>query len=84
MTAVEAAPLWLLLAVFPASWRLLRGPTAHDRLVALNMFVATVAASMALFAVTSGRMVYLDVALVYALLGYVSVIAIARYLRGGG
>ena len=37
---------------------------------------------MAISAVNFHRSIYLDVALVYALLGYINIIAIAKYLRG--
>ena len=62
--------------------RIIWGPTHFDRLVGLNLMVLNITVIIALLAVHSGRPVYLDVALVYAILGYVSVIAISKYLTG--
>jgi multicomponent Na+:H+ antiporter subunit F len=62
--------------------RIIWGPTHFDRLVGLNLMVLNITVIIALMAVHFGRAVYLDVALVYAILGYVSVIAISKYLTG--
>ena len=62
--------------------RLILGPTYFDRLIALNLMVVIITAIMSIFAVLYQRRVYFDVALVYAVLGFVSVIAISKYLTG--
>lgn len=62
--------------------RLVAGPTYFDRLIALNLLVVITTAIMAITAARFGRYVYFDVALVYAVLGFVSVIAISKYLTG--
>jgi multicomponent Na+:H+ antiporter subunit F len=71
------------LGVLLATARLFRGPTAADRAVALDVLTLIVTPAMAAFAVLSGRAIYLDVALVYALLSFLGVIALARYLDRG-
>lgn len=55
------------------------GPTPEDRLIGLNLAASQVLAILVLLAVRQKQAVYLDVALVYAILGYVGVLAIARY-----
>jgi multicomponent Na+:H+ antiporter subunit F len=72
----------LTVAAFACTIRLILGPTYFDRLVALNFLVVTTTAIMAILAVELNRHVYLDVALVYAILGFVSVIVISKYLSG--
>jgi len=62
--------------------RILRGPTHFDRLIGLNLMVANITAIIVTLAVYYNHLVYLDVALVYAILGFVSVIAISKYLAG--
>jgi len=62
--------------------RIIIGPTAQDRLVGLNLIVPQVVAIMVLMAVNFNRTIYLDVALVYAILGFVSIIVITKYLKG--
>ena len=63
-------------------FRIIRGPTHFDRLIGLNLLVFNITAIIATMAVHLDRYVYFDVALVYAILGYVSVIAISKYLTG--
>lgn len=58
------------------------GPTHFDRLIGLNLMVFNITVIIATLAVQYKRYVYLDVALVYAILGFVSVIAISKYLTG--
>lgn len=70
-------------AVLLAASRLFRGPTAADRAVALDVLTLVFTPVMVGYAVISGRAVYLDVALVYALLSFLGVIALARYLDRG-
>lgn len=62
--------------------RVFIGPTHFDRLIGLNLMVLNITVIIAIFAVQFKRHVYFDVALVYAILGYVSVIAISKYLTG--
>ncbi len=62
--------------------RIIIGPTAQDRLVGLNLIVPQVVAIMVLMAINFDRTIYLDVALVYAILGFISIIAITKYLKG--
>jgi len=62
--------------------RIVMGPTHFDRLIGLNLMVFNITVIIATLAVQYKRYVYLDVALVYAILGFVSVIAISKYLTG--
>lgn len=72
-----------LLAVIITVIRLGLGPTTADRVVALDAMTiisVSVIAGIALFA---GRSIYMDVALVYALVSFLGVVAVARYLERG-
>ena len=62
--------------------RVIRGPTHFDRLIGLNLMIFNITVIIATLAVEYQRYLYLDVALVYAILGFVSVIAISKYLTG--
>ena len=62
--------------------RVIMGPTHYDRLIAANLMIFKTTAIIATLAVLYDRHVYFDVALVYAILGYISVIAISKYLTG--
>ncbi len=63
--------------------RLLKGPTAPDRAAAMDTACTVTTALLVLLALFFGRPVYLDVALVYALLMFMGQVAIARYLERG-
>jgi multicomponent Na+:H+ antiporter subunit F len=63
--------------------RMLKGPTAPDRAVALDTAVTVTTALLVLLGFLLNRHVYLDVSLVYAVLTFVGSVAIARYLEGG-
>ncbi|MCD6512028.1 MAG: cation:proton antiporter [Thermoplasmata archaeon] len=73
----------LALAIALSAYRLIKGPSSADRAVALDALTNITTALLALIAVISARFIYLDVALVYAILAFIGVIAIARYLEGG-
>ncbi len=73
----------LAVATFLALYRLIKGPSAADRMVALDAITNATAGVLLIIAIVSGRFIYLDVTLVYAILSFVGVIVIARYLEGG-
>ena len=69
--------------IFLGILRMLKGPTASDRAVAVDTMTTTVVALLVLLGFYFSRYVYLDVALVYSLLAFVGLVAIARYLERG-
>ena len=79
LVAVGLAVAALLLAGI----RFARGPWAVDRTVALDAMTIIATSLIVAFALLAGRRIYLDVALVYGLVGFVGVVAVARYLEGG-
>ena len=76
-TASVLAALMLLAMV-----RLVKGPTSADRLVALDAVNTLVVASMIVLGAAFQQVVFVDVAIVYALLSYVGALFIAKYLGG--
>ena len=62
--------------------RLLKGPTSADRVVALDAINTLVVASMIVLAAEFRQVVFVDVAIVYALLSFVGTLFIAKYLGG--
>jgi len=61
--------------------RMMLGPAAADRLTALNVLSGIVLAFLVLRGVRQGRSLYLDVALVYDIFGFLGFIAIARFFK---
>ena len=62
--------------------RALRGPTIYDRLLAANMFGTKTVLLLSVVAFLSGRPDFLDLALVYALINFIGVIAVLEFSRG--
>jgi len=63
--------------------RMIKGPTAPDRAVALDTSMTVTTALLVLIGLVLQRQIYLDVSLVYAVLTFIGSVAIARYLEGG-
>jgi len=72
----------IALAILFAFLRFVKGPTAADRVVALDTLSIIITASLVLLAVVFERFIYVDVALIYGVLGFIGVIVIARYVEG--
>ncbi len=71
------------LAVLFSFIRLLKGPTTFDRLLAADTIAVITTSLLVLMAVFFSRVIYMDVALVYVVLGFAGVVVVARYLEGG-
>ena len=73
----------LVLCVILALIRVVRGPTAPDRVVGVDTINTIVIVSMVVFGAAYQEVIYIDVAIVYALLSFISTLFIAKYLEGG-
>lgn len=78
LVVVLLAPLCLTVA------RMLLGPSAADRFVALDMLTGIAVATAALVSVVTGRREFLDVALGLALFGFVGTTALGAFLERRG
>ena len=79
MFALGAVGVALLLC----GWRLVRGPTLPDRVLALDTLYVNVVAFVVLLGIQQGTGLYFEAALLIALLGFVSTVALGRYLQRG-
>lgn len=70
--------LFLLLNIGAGLWRVLRGPTSADRMLAAQLFGTTAVAMLLLLAQTYENNALRDVALVFALLAAVTAVAFVR------
>lgn len=75
--------LLLALLLLPLLWRLWRGPTAGDRILALEVIGGIGTLMLVAIAVIAERTVYLDVAVLLALFSFLGTLAIARYIERG-
>lgn len=73
-----------LAAITLATYRIVRGPTHADRVVALDIFLAAAVALCVTASIITARTVFLDVAIGLALVGFVATVGWARLVERGG
>lgn len=74
----QTLALLLLLTLAAGMWRILRGPTLADLMLAAQLFGSTTVAILLLLSQASGKSALRDVALVFALLAVITVVAFVR------
>ncbi len=73
----------ILITMGLALSRALLGPSVYDRILAVNMFSTKTVLLIAVFAFHSGRNDLLDIALMYALISFTSVVAVLKLIEQG-
>ncbi len=81
--AIGYALTCMLAAMAFCAIRLLRGPSAHDRVLALDTLWMCGMLVALLLGLRYGTQVYFEVAMLVALVGFVSTIALAKFLMRG-
>jgi len=74
--------IFLLIFMIFGVIRIVLGPTAPDRIVGLDTINTLVIAVMIILGAAYDEVIYIDVAIVYALLSFVGTLYIAKYLEG--
>lgn len=83
VAAITAAQGLLGLAMLFAVYRLLRGPRAQDRVLALDTLYVNAMLLIITFGIRTGTTLYFEAALVIGMLGFVSTAALAKFLLRG-
>ncbi len=78
-----AATIAILVTMILAISRALLGPTVYDRILAVNMFGTKTVLLIAAIAFLGGRKDLLDIALVYALINFISIVAVLKFFEYG-
>lgn len=73
----------ILITILLALVRALLGPTVYDRIAAMNMVGTKTILLIAVFAFLTGRHDLLDIALVYALINFIGVVAVLKLVEQG-
>lgn len=81
--AVALAQLLLGFSMLFCTWRLVRGPRAQDRVLALDALYVTAMLLMLGVGMRTGTALYFEAALVIGMLGFVSTAALAKFLLRG-
>jgi len=80
---IEIAAGITLLSMLISLIRFLLGPHKVDRIISFDVMTISSIALIGFISVLSQKIIYLDVALVYGILGFLGVIIVARYLEKG-
>ena len=77
--AVDAAFVMVMISVVLGFYRIARGPSFGDRVVSLDMLTISIMGFCGLFAVLVEDTAFIDVAVVLALIGFLTTLALARF-----
>jgi multicomponent Na+:H+ antiporter subunit F len=80
IVASRFALVLLLISIILALVRLIKGPDAADRIVALDLMSMLIVAFLATQSIYAGETSFLDVAIAYALIAFLGTVALARFL----
>ncbi len=80
---IEVAAGITLLSMVISMYRFIKGPHKVDRIISFDVMAISSIALIGFIAALSDKVIYLDVALVYGILGFLGVIIVARFLEKG-
>ena len=76
-----AVAIAILVVMAVALARALLGPTLYDRILAINTFGTKTVLLISVLGMVAGRFDYIDIALVYALINFISIVAVLRFFE---
>ncbi len=74
----------MLASILMCLVRIGRGPTAADRIMAIDIFGLVIISFCVFLTFQTGRVFYLDIAIAWSLLNFIGAITLAKYLEGRG
>ncbi|MGB3387758.1 MAG: K+/H+ antiporter subunit F [Pseudaminobacter sp.] len=81
--AIALSQLFLIAAMGCNLYRMVRGPRAQDRVLAFDALYVNAMLLLLTFGIRSGTTLYFELALIISLLGFVSTVALAKFLMRG-
>ena len=81
--AAQAAAVIIAAALLLTLWRLLRGPSIPDRVLAIDTLYVNTVALLVVFGILRGSTLFFEAAILIALLGVVSTVALCKYVLRG-
>ena len=82
-TVIPIAYGLVTLAFLMSFWRLVRGPDAPDRILALDTLYVNTIAFLVLLGIHLGSALYFEAAMLIAMMGFVGTVALCKYLLRG-
>ncbi len=77
------ATLFLSILSLASIYRAYRGPKAADRVIAINLMTTLIIAIILLLSAYFDEPSFVDVAILYAMIGFLMTVAVVKYLRKG-
>ena len=74
--------LWLLISALLCLYRVMRGPTAPDRAVAVDMLGILIVGFCAILSLSTGRDWYIDIGIAWALQSFIGIMALSKSMEG--
>jgi len=84
MSMFAVATVAVLVSMYMALIRAIRGPTVFDRILAINAFGTLTVILIAVHGFLAGRPEFLDLSLVYALINFIGTIAVTKFVKYRG
>jgi multicomponent K+:H+ antiporter subunit F len=81
--SISTAQILLGLAMTCAMFRMIQGPRAQDRVVGFDSLYVNAMLLLVAFGIRTGTTLYFEAALIIAILGFVSTVALAKFLLRG-
>ena len=72
---------FLLIALIISLFRLIKGPTVNDRIVALDLIASISMGFILVYSISSDKPIYFDVAIAIALVSFMGTVGISTYLK---
>lgn len=83
LNLILASSIFLSVLIVLSIYRALKGPTVPDRVIAINLMTTLVIAIIGLLAYYFNQTSFIDVAILYAMIGFLMTVAVVKYLEKG-
>lgn len=83
LNLILVVSIFLSVLIVLSIYRALKGPTASDRVIAINLMTTLVIAIIGLLAYYFNQTSFIDVAILYAMIGFLMTVAVVKYLEKG-
>ncbi len=80
---LEYSLIFMVIAIIPCLYRVIKGPTIPDRVVALDAMTTVIVVMLGIYSFVRGSVFFMDVALVLAIISFVGTVTVAKYLDEG-
>ncbi|MCC5912192.1 MAG: cation:proton antiporter [Clostridiaceae bacterium] len=83
MLAFSGATIFLAIMTFACLYRAYVGPTPTDRVISINVIATKTTTIIALLALLTNEDAFVDVSLVYAMVGFIMTVCVSKYIEKG-